>query len=97
MGCVIGKSKDKVNPGTLGDDDSPATTQDIMNLFSGNKEGQDYANAEKISKLQFSKSEVKHIYDVFNTVDMKGSSVLDIDTFCSFFKVEQESFCRKML
>ena len=95
MGCMIGKSKDKVNPGTLGEDDSPATTQDIMNLFSGNKEGQDYANAEKISKLQFSKSEVKHIYDVFNTVDMKGSSVLDIDTFCSFFKVGKSPFAER--
>ena len=48
-----------MDPGNLAEDDSPATTQDIMNLFSGNKEGQDYASAEKISKLQFSKSEVK--------------------------------------
>ncbi len=68
MGCIIAK-KANVLPV---EDDPPATTQDIMDLFAGsaNTKGQDYESAEKIAKLQLSIDEVKHILDIFNTINI---------------------------
>ena len=60
MGCIVTK-KGEVTPAQ---ESVPATAQDIMNLFVGNFDGQDYESAEKITKLRLSMDAIKHIYDI---------------------------------
>ena len=93
MGCIIAR-KANVLPA---EDDPPATTQDIMDLFAGsaNTKGQDYESAEKIAKLQLSIDEVKHILDIFNTINITNESYIDIEIFCQFFKVEKSQFAKR--
>ena len=91
MGCIVTK-KDDVTPAQ---ESLPATAQDIMNLFVGNFEGQNYESAEKIGKLRLSMDAIKHIYDIFNTMNVSKNGSIDCDIFCSFFKVEKTKFTER--
>lgn len=91
MGCIVTK-KGEVTPAQ---ESVPATAQDIMNLFVGNFDGQDYESAEKIAKLRLSMDAIKHIYDIFNTMNVSKNGSIDCAIFCTFFKVERTKFTER--